>query len=145
MSHRKFLVILTSFAFLAGCGGDEPFRKTTSPVKGRITVDGKEPGSGIQIACHAAAGFDSVNPSVTSGESNPDGTFVLSTYQSGDGIPAGEYVLLFTWQEFNLMSRTYSGKDKLNNRYSKPEDSPFTITVKEGEENDMGVIELTTK
>jgi hypothetical protein len=145
MLQRNFWMILASFAILAGCGGNEPFRKPTSPVKGKITVDGKEPGSGIQIACHAVAGFDAVNPSVSTGESNPDGTFVLSTYQTGDGIPAGDYVLLFTWQEFNIMARSYSGKDKLNGKYATPETSTIKITVKEGEENDMGVIDLTTK
>ena len=138
-------MLVTCVTLITGCGGDEPFRKPTSPVKGKITVDGQAPGSGIQIACHPVAGLDTVHPTVTTGECNPDGTFVLSTYQSGDGIPAGDYILLFTWQEFNVMARSYSGKDKLNGRYDDAVKSPFKITVKEGAENDLGIVELKTK
>ncbi|MFN9719623.1 MAG: hypothetical protein ACK58L_13065 [Planctomycetota bacterium] len=145
MTHRSFLTTVFCLLMLTGCGGDAPYRKPTSPLKGKITVDDKEPGSGIQISCHPVAGMDEQHPSVTTAESNPDGTFSLSTYESGDGIPAGEYILLFSWQEFNVMSRNYSGKDKLNGRYADPSKSPIKVTVKEGEENDMGTIQLTTK
>ena len=70
---------------------------------------------------------------------------MISTYNAGDGVPPGEYTLTFAWQEFNLLSRQYSGPDKLKQRYSDPANSTFKITVKEGEELDMGIIALTTK
>ena len=37
--------------------------------------------------------------------------------------------------------------DKLNGRYSDPEKSEFTVTVKEGDKEgvDLGIITLTTK
>lgn len=85
-----------------------------------------------------------MHPTVSSTETDPAGKFAISTYESGDGLPAGDYTLIFTWQEFNVISRSYSGEDKLNGRYIDPATSTIKLTVKEGEENDMGVVALTT-
>ncbi len=128
-----------------GCGEEPPFRKATSPAKGTVTVDGLPPGSGIQILCHPAAAPDTEHPTVSTTETDPAGKFAISTYESGDGLPTGEYTLTFTWQEFNVISRSYGGEDKLNGRYSDPATSTIKLTVKEGAENDMGVVALTTK
>ena len=146
MSVRTFLLLLMIFVVSLGCGGSEPpFRKATSPAKGTVTVDGLPPGSGIQVQCHPVGAPDTEHPTVSSTETDPAGKFAISTYESGDGLPVGDYTLTFTWQEFNVISRSYSGEDKLNGRYIDPATSTIKLTVKEGEENDMGVIALTTK
>lgn len=145
MSAKTSFIVGMLLITSLGCGGDEPYRKTTSPVKGKVTVDGQPPGSGIQILCHPDTGPDAEHPTASSTETDADGVFAISTYTSGDGMPVGNYTLTFTWQEYNIISRSYSGKDKLNDRYSDPEKSTFKISVKEGEENDMGTIALTTK
>jgi hypothetical protein len=69
------------------------------------------------------------------------GTFSLSTYQNGDGIPCGEYVL-----EFKLIEQLLSGeRDKLGGYYSNV-GSPFmTIKVEENHDLDLGEIELKTR
>lgn len=145
MSVRIFFPLAMIAVLSLGCGGGEqPFRKATSPTKGTVMVDGIPPGSGVQIQCHPVGPPDPEHPSVSATETDPAGKFSISTYESGDGLPAGEYVLTFTWQEFNVMSRSYSGEDKLNGRYSDPATSQIKLTVKEGEENDLGTIELTT-
>ncbi len=128
-----------------GCGEEPSFRKATVPAKGTVTVDGLPPGSGIQVQCHPAAGPDTTHPTVSSTETDAAGKFSISTYESGDGLPTGEYTLTFTWQEFNVISRSYSGEDKLNGRYSDPETATIKLTVKEGVENDLGVVALTTE
>lgn len=143
MSYRCML--LMCIALISGCGGEEPFRKTTSPVKGKLTVDGVAPGSAVQIQCHPVAGLDTQHPTASSTDSDPEGNFMISTYNAGDGVPAGEYTLTFAWQEFSLLSRQYAGPDKLKDRYSDPAKSTIRITVKEGEELDLGTIALTTK
>jgi hypothetical protein len=130
---------------VAGCGGEEPFRKQTFPVMGKVSVDGKPPGSGIQIECHPVAGMDAQHPTVSQTESDAEGTFKISTYSAGDGVPAGDYILTFTWLEFNVMSRSYGGPDKLGGKYADPKTSTIKITVKEGSETDLGTIELKTK
>lgn len=108
-------------------------------------VDGKEPGSPIQIACHNTGEIDTAHPTISGSISKNDGTFEISTYTTGDGIPPGDYTLTFVWKKYNLMSRGYSGPDKLKKRYDKPEKSKTKFSVTEGEPTDLGAIELTTK
>jgi hypothetical protein len=73
-----------------------------------------------------------------------DGTFAVSTFEAGDGAPAGEYVATFAWGEARGLGID-TDSDKLSGRYSNPETSEYHVTVKEGEPTDMGRIELTTK
>jgi hypothetical protein len=142
---RVSTVLLGLFAVLAvGCA-EADNRKPTYPVKGRITVDGKPPGAVLQVECYPVAGIDTKNPTVSRTETDELGNFQISTYASGDGVPAGDYVLTVTWLNFNLMSRDYTGPDKLNGRYSDPEKSEIKLTVMPGEPTDLGEVKLTTK
>ena len=70
-----------------------------------------------------------------------DGTFSLSTYVDGDGVPYGEYVLEFTWME-----QCFSGeKDRLCGAYSDPEKTFIRITVDRNRGDlDLGTIRLKT-
>lgn len=130
---------------LVGCGGDNgPPRKQTFKVTGKVTVDGAAPSFPIQITCHSLSGTDPQMPTASECQTNPDGTFEIATYQSGDGVPAGDYVLTFASRDINMMTRTYSGPDKLNNRYSDPQKSEFKFSVKD-KPVDLGEIQLTTK
>jgi hypothetical protein len=137
------MVCLLSLLIL-GCGRKGPPRKQTFPVKGKVLVDGKEPGSSVQIECHSTGPVDTKMHTFSQANTNPDGTFEIATYSSGDGVPVGEYKLVFSWQEFNLMSRSYGGPDKLNKRYNNPEKSEITFKVVD-KPVDLGEIKLTTK
>lgn len=142
---RNCLLLLAAIS-LTSCGdGIDRGSKAVFPVTGVILVDGKAPGSVLQIGVHEQGGIDKEDPSVSSGISNEDGTFALSTYVTGDGVPKGEYTLTFTWKEFNAFSANYSGKDKLNNRYSDVETSEVKFTVDGSGPVDLGTIELTTQ
>lgn len=131
---------------LCSCADDEkPFRKEVVPVTGQIQVDGQPPGSQVQIQAHPVGTPDTEHPTFSSAVSDPDGKFAFSTYETGDGLPPGAYRLTVSWQELNRMSASFSGPDKLNGRYSKPEDSKFEVTVEAEKPVDLGVLELTTK
>ena len=147
MSKLQALLVAAVAIPCMSCSKDEePFRKPTFPVIGRVTVDGAVPSSSVQVQCHRTGALDAEHPTFSQTETKEDGTFEISTYESGDGVPAGDYVLTFAWQEFNLFDRSYSGPDKLNNRYSDPKTSQFKVTVKEGDApTDLGEIKLTTK
>jgi hypothetical protein len=145
MSRLHLCLLAVVCLTAASCSSDEPFRKETFPVIGKVTVDGAAPGSPIQVHCHPVGGMDTTHPTFSQTETLADGTFKISTYESGDGVPEGDYKITFIWQNFNIMTREYSGPDKLNTRYSDPEKAEFKITVKKGEPNDMGEIKLTTK
>lgn len=130
---------------MAGCGSAGPQggpRVGTVPVTGIVQVDGT-PAGFLQVTAVAKEGAGAVpmNPASVTGA---DGSFSLSTYESGDGVPAGEYTLTFVWGEMNLMNGQYSG-DKLNGKFADPSTSQFSLTVTAGgEPQDLGTIELTS-
>jgi hypothetical protein len=107
-------------------------------------VDGKPVGL-IKVTVHDVQGVNTEHPTFPTTYTDDEGKFSLSTYESGDGVPAGEYVVCFYWGEYNLMSRDYGGKDKLGNRYLDPKTCPIRVKVEEGKPADMGTIELSTK
>jgi hypothetical protein len=82
-----FVLALFASATVAGCGG-----KATYPVHGEIAYkDGSDvaPLAGGQIVFEPA---DPDQPKVSArGFIKPDGTFEMSTYREGDGVPPGKY------------------------------------------------------
>jgi hypothetical protein len=146
-AHKGLLFVPVCVALLsAGCREEvKTFRKVVVPVKGRITVDGKSPSSPVKIDCHFLGTPDMEHPTASSSVTVADGVFELSTYEGGDGVPVGEYALTYFWGDFNLISMSYGGKDRLNKRYSKPADSITKFTAEEGKPIDLGVIDLKTK
>ncbi len=118
--------------------------KQVFKIKGTVTVDGT-PTPGIQIALHDKAGLDKQQPTFPQGFTDDNGNIRISTYEDGDGAPAGDYNVTFALQEFNLVARAYAGPDKLNKKYSDPKKTPFSVTLGPGQPNDLGKVELTTK
>lgn len=74
------------------------------------------------------------------------------TFRRHDGIEATEprkieipRALTFLWGKWNPISNSYGGKDQLNDRYSKPEESKIQFEVDGSGPVDLGTIALTTK
>lgn len=126
-----------------GCGPDKPDRKATYPVTGLVLVDGK-PGPAIKVELTDVKGIDLEQPTVSHTFTGTDGKFAISTYENGDGVPEGDYILTFYWGELHPLSMQYGGEDKLNNRYSDPEKSKFKVKVEKDKPVHLGTIELTT-
>ncbi len=138
------LAVGTCLLLGIGCGGDdEPYRKPTAPVSGVVTIDGKVPANPVKIATHPVGGMDQEHPSVSHCMTGEGGKFQISTYETGDGVPEGEYRLTFQAGQMNLVSRSYTG-DLLNGRYSDPQKSEFTLTVAGTDPIDLGTIDLKT-
>jgi hypothetical protein len=110
-------------------------------VTGKVTVDGKNVAH-VKVVARAKEVGDPKFPILPQAVTKDDGTFELFSYESGDGIPAGDYALAFTWQDLDGLR--YAGPDKLGNRYADPAKSTFKVTVEE-RPVDLGTIELTTK
>ena len=125
---------------LTACSQKDPNRKPTSPVTGTVYVDG-QPAAGVQIMLTDTGGMDTAKPTVSSTVTKEGGTFSISTYDEADGVPPGEYVVTFTWGEYNVFSRSYEA-DKLKKRYSDPKKSEVRLMVVEGQPVDMGQIDL---
>jgi hypothetical protein len=130
---------------LQSCSGEKPFRKQTTKVTGKVTIDGAAPDPPAQVECVATGGMDPKHATFSWCDTKPDGSFEISTYEQGDGIPAGDYSLTFKWQPFNVMSRGY-GADKFKGKYAKPENSKIKFTIADGDKPaDLGTIELSNK
>jgi hypothetical protein len=96
----------------------------------------------LQVTCHDVKGIDTADPTVSAALTDQDGKFAVSTYQSGDGVPEGEYVLTFVWGKFDLISKSYGG-DRLKGRYSDPRKSAWRCKVETGKPTELGRMNLT--
>jgi hypothetical protein len=74
--------------FLSGCG---PQNMPTYPVQGKVVFpDGKPLNQGwVSFRC-----LDVERPPSSKGQIQPDGTFVLTTFQQGDGAIEGRHQVL---------------------------------------------------
>ncbi|MGD9858162.1 MAG: carboxypeptidase-like regulatory domain-containing protein [Planctomycetaceae bacterium] len=116
-------------------------RVITIPVKGVVRVDG-QPQAQIAVRAVPVNGPTPTN-TTPSGFTDAEGAFQLQTYESGDGIPAGEYTLTFQWGQVDLFSGRYGG-DKFKGKYSDPKKSDHPVNVSESDVPvDLGTIELT--
>lgn len=143
--HPSPLITLSAgLLCFAACGSEQRGgpRVPTYPIVGQVTVDGA-PAGNLLVMCHVMDGEAAVPISI-SAYTDAEGRFSISTYEGGDGAPIGNYALTFEWGQINLMSGRYGPPDRLNGKYADPETSEVTVTVVEGQEADLGVIELTT-
>ena len=143
-SMTRLAIVAMYCVLFCSCGKKDESRKETYPVSGVVFVDGQA-AANLAVRCTDVNGLDKENPTISSAFTDDQGKFEISTYESSDGVPAGEYVLTFVWGEWNLISGSYGGPDKLKDRYTDPKTSEIKVTVKEGEPTDLGTIELTTK
>lgn len=137
-------VTMLSCVLAIGCSDPYANEKECYKIVGTITVDGK-PVSGIQLMLHSSAGVDQKQPAFPQGQTNAEGKVTFSTYAEGDGAPAGEYKMTASLQDFNPMSRGFTGPDKLKKKYSDPAKTELTIKVTNKAPNDIGTIDLKTK
>ena len=123
-----------------GCGsgraqsrGAQPF-----PVHGKVTYQGK-PAAGFQVVFNPATPPQTGPVFAPSAIIDADGEYQLRSYEPGDGAPAGDYVVTFTWQQDvpgpdpgDAPKRI----DRLKGRFGDARKSTFKVTVHEGE-NDL--------
>lgn len=146
MENRWRFAFFSAALLLAACGHEQPggSRKETFPVTGQVFVDGS-PTENVAVLFHDAKNLSQAAAAQPSTQTDKEGKFRIATYQNADGVPEGDYVLTFFQKDFDLMKMTYKGEDKLNDRYSDPTKSEIKISVKKGQVNDLGRIELKTK
>ena len=132
-------VALLSLA-LAGCGEAKPERATVYPAKGKLTFKG-EPGHGAFISLHPKAALPAGAPNPRANVAQ-DGSFVISTYDSGDGAPEGEYVATIVW--YKLIKNggdVTAGPNVIPPKYSKPTTSDLVVKIAAGD-NAIPALEL---
>src|SRR5262245_51825536 len=125
MTRRIFsLCFLVVTASLLGCGDG---RKPVYPVHGKVLINGK-PATDAFVTLHAVTP-DPNEPLFPSGQVDSQGAFALSSYITGDGAPAGDYVLTIEWLNYQVLGNQWGGPDKLKGRYSDPKKSKIQVRV----------------
>jgi hypothetical protein len=114
------------FLMLSSCAGKSG-RKPVYPVRGQVFV-GDKPAVQAFVVFHPA---DDEGPQATRpyGHVGTDGSFFLTTYDPGDGAPAGEYLVTIVWAP---VVGTEEPHDRLKGRYRDPKTSELRATVQEG-------------
>ena len=136
---RMLLPLLTLSLGLVGCGSDRG-QLEPQPVVGQVVING-EPAAGCIV------GFIPVDPQHkakfrSGGITDENGSFQLTTFETDDGAPVGDYGVTLRWEATDWPGREKEmqldpvqpvGPDRLQGKFSSPEKSQLTVTVVEGE------------
>jgi hypothetical protein len=116
-----------------GCSRGKPLY----PVTAQIYVDGR-PAAGALVVLHPVndSGPAAIRPSgyVDDGGNVKLMSFVTATRGTGEGAPAGEYIVTIAWfptdvKEYLSKHPNTAVPDKLKGRYSQPDKSALRATV----------------
>jgi hypothetical protein len=121
----------------SGCAKDNG-RKPVYPVTGHVFLDGKPMPRAFLVFHPIGEGADAPRPT---GHAEDDGSFTLSTYDSGDGAPAGEYTVTVEWRRLATKDDEGPPPNLLHARYGKPSTSGLHASIAEGE-NDLRPFQL---
>jgi hypothetical protein len=128
LSRADLLLLAAAFVLAPGCGNKEP-RQPVFPVHGRVLFHG-QPAANALVVFHPLT-TDEKDPIRPRGQVQPDGTFTLSTYQSGDGAPAGDYrVTVELW--LSSANADEGPSNRLPAKYANPQTSGLTARVEAG-------------
>lgn len=138
LRHSLCLSGLLAIGFLAGCsGGPKPeVVPPLEPVSGKVTMNGK-PGDGIAVTFFPAEN-NKGNPASASTDAN--GNYTLAYRTGAAGVPAGDYVVMFSKLTQPDGSPIPADKtaadvmavDQIPEQYRARENPQYTISVPKG-------------
>ena len=111
---------------VSGCGDGNP---PPQPTRGQLFINGVA-AKGATVAFHPLGGDFDQRGTCPSARVAEDGSFMLSTYASKDGVPTGEYAVTVLWP---FQPDNPESPDRLGRQYCNPTKSPLRVTIKEGE------------
>jgi hypothetical protein len=132
-----FVFLAVSAVTLAGCG---PGQKTVYPVRGKIVDSAGKPAAGVLVMFHPTTPPGDEALAVT-GTTDDNGEFQLTTYRTGDGAPAGEYLVTIVWLP-QKKSPFDAQPDKLGGRYASKDKPAAKFTVERKSDNQMPPITI---
>jgi hypothetical protein len=119
----------------AACGSApprDPSQKPTFAARGRVLLD-DQPLKNAVVTLHPL-GDTATKPVRSYARTDAEGNFELSTYQPGDGVPAGRYAI-------TILQDADEGAVRVPQRYANPKTSGLIVEVKE-EENALPAFRL---
>lgn len=137
MRNSNYIIAVLGLALFVGCGGEE-WHAQTWPTTGSIMINGAAP-EGAVIELRSSGQAPDTRDSRPWGVVDAQGKFMLTTYENGDGAPAGDYKVTVKWPP--TVDRP-SLVDRLDGAYSDPSRSPFSVSIDEGE-NTIEEIRIT--
>ena len=128
--HCSAATIGALFAVVLGCSGSSGPR--CYPVRGRVML-GEQPVTEARVVFHPLAGQTLDGP-MPIAQTDAEGRFELTTLNTGDGAPAGEYAIVIELREPRLVGEEYvrDGRHLLPERYADPANSGLKHTVAVG-------------
>ena len=91
------IMLMVLLPLVSGCGPDGPDMKPVYPVYGSVLVNDK-PAEGAVVMFHPlpieSGRFEMIR---SRGTVTADGTFQLTTYNTDDGAPEGDYAVTVYW------------------------------------------------
>ncbi len=126
------LIVALPLLTIPGCGGGEDLPETAE-VSGTVSYKG-QPVAGAEVNFSPETG----NPGF--GITEEDGTFELTTYDSGDGAVPGTHtvtVQLFPQESLPGMEAESVGMTAIPGKYASAETTPLKEDVKSGEKNEF--------
>jgi hypothetical protein len=131
LGHRPRLLAFLLLGGLAcsSSNTDTGDRKPVYPVRGQVLFD-KKPARGAFVLFVPVNEPMEIKDPRPGGHVDADGNFRLSTYGVDDGAPAGDYIVLITWEGGITPDGREEPPDKLLGRYSDPSQPRLKATVK---------------
>jgi hypothetical protein len=127
-AQRSSMILLALVA--SGCWSAGDDRPATFPVRGQVLMDGK-PAAGARVLLTALG-----NPTLARlgphAEVGADGSFRITSFRTGDGAPAGRYLLTLTWPLPPRPGKEV-GPDRFKGRYADPRRPLRQLEVVPGE------------
>jgi hypothetical protein len=116
------------FGSLAGCGAG------LQPVRGKVTLPDGKPAAGSQVVFEGTEAGKKVS---ARGDVGPDGSYVMSTFKPGDGVPPGKYKVQVNPPPMVNAEGPYVSP--FHAKYSNLETSGLEFEVKRGGTNDFPI------
>ncbi|PQO31392.1 hypothetical protein C5Y96_13715 [Blastopirellula marina] len=144
MNNRVLLISAAAVClFMLGCGAGNQ-NPPTSAAKGKLTLKGQPvEGATIQFLPAAPEG------KVASAKSEADGTFILSTFETGDGAMPGKFKVtvrkLVSVEQGVQKDGEHAGepafvnKDMLPKKYMSTDSSQLEFEVTDGGDNTFDI------
>jgi hypothetical protein len=134
-----FLAVLATTLACSACSGKKDARVPVFPVHGQVLLNGKPvPYAFVVFHPVSGSGREDLHPRAHAEE---DGSFWLSTYDSGDGAPAGEYVVTVQQYKAPTESDREAAVNLLPAPYASPARSKLRARVEAGD-NELAALEL---
>ncbi len=145
-TQRRWLprcsIYLPLLAALAGCGSSQSNdRLPVFPAVGKLVYDGR-PLAGAFVVLHPKSAANGKTAPRPHAQAAADGSFTLTSYESSDGAPAGNYTVTVELRPLVKHGGDITaGPNTLPPKYSRAETSPLIVQIAEGR-NDLSELRI---